>query len=92
MNHKNATSVVLDEITSSTTKNLGMDFKTSRQSSTSSNNLLKPDSNPWSSNTTDVEGSRNKSQSLTNIAGKLFGKKTRNSCFLSIRNCFEKRN
>ena len=69
LNHKNTTSVALDEITSSTTKNLPMDFQTSRQSSTSSNNLLKPDSNLWSANTTDAEVSRTKSQSLTNIAG-----------------------
>ncbi len=55
-----------------------MDSKTSRQSSTSSNNLLKPDSNLWSSNTTDVEALRTKSQSLTNIAGKLFRKKKSN--------------
>jgi hypothetical protein len=78
LNHKNTTTAVLDEIASSTTKNLAMDSKTSRQSSTSSNNLLKPDSNLWSSNTTDVEALRTKSQSLTNIAGKLFRKKKSN--------------
>jgi len=78
LNHKNTTTAVLDEITSSATKNLAMDSKTSRQSSTSSDNLLKPDSNLWSSNTTDVEALRTKSQSLTNIAGKLFRKKKSN--------------
>jgi hypothetical protein len=78
LNHKNTTTAVLDEIASSTTKNLAMDSKTSRQSSTSSNNLLKPDSNLWSSNTTDVEALRTKSQSLTNIAGKLFRKNKSN--------------
>jgi hypothetical protein len=73
LNHKNTTSVALDEITSSsTTKNLAMDFQTSRQSSTSSHNLLKPDSNLWSASTPDAEALRNKSQSLTNIAGNRF--------------------
>lgn len=61
---------MVDETTSSIGKNLAMDYKTSRQSSTSSNNLLKPDSNLWSTNTNDVELSRYKSQSLSNIAGK----------------------
>lgn len=48
-----------------------MDYKTSRQSSTSSNNLLKPENNLWGANINDVELLRNKSQSLSNIAGKL---------------------
>jgi hypothetical protein len=70
LNHKTTTSVVVDETTSSTPKKLGMDYKTSRQSSTSSNNLLKPDSHLWGQNITDAETLRNKSQSLSNIAGK----------------------
>ncbi len=57
--------------TTSATKNLAMDYKISRQSSTSSNNLLKPDSHVWDTNLNDVELLRNKSQSLSNIAGKL---------------------
>jgi hypothetical protein len=56
--------------TTSATKNLAMDYKISRQSSTSSNNLLKPDGNLWSANASDLESLRNQSQSLSNIAGK----------------------
>ncbi len=62
----------MDETASSSTKkNLAMDYKTSRQSSTSSNNLLKPDIHVWDTNPNDVELVRHKSQSLTNIAGNL---------------------
>jgi len=71
LNHKNTTSVVVDETASSTKKNLAMDYKTSRQSSTSSNNLLKPDNNPWNTTYNENELMRNKSQSISNIAGKL---------------------
>ena len=70
LNHKNTTSITLDESASSTAKNLTMDNnKISRQSSTSSNNLLKPDSHIWTDNTIDIDALRNKSQSLSNIAG-----------------------
>jgi hypothetical protein len=59
----------LDETIPSTTtiKNTPVDYKLSQQSSTSSNNLLKPDNNPWNN---DSDLLRNKSQSLSNIAGK----------------------
>jgi len=60
-----------------------MDYKPSRQSSTSSNNLLKPDINIWGTNVNDAELLKNKSQSLTNIAGKFKFKFTKkNSIFL----------
>ena len=64
---------MLDERVSSSsiTKNLTMENKISRQSSVTSNNLLKPDSNVWTDSTSDVEVLRNKSQSLSNIAGKI---------------------
>ncbi len=68
MNHK-STTIHLDETIPSTTtiKNTPVDYKLSQQSSTSSNNLLKPDNNPWNN---DSDLLRNKSQSLSNIAGK----------------------
>jgi hypothetical protein len=55
----------------STTKNIPIDYKLSHQSSTSSNNLLKPDNNPWNTTYNENELMRNKSQSISNIAGKL---------------------
>ena len=67
MNHKTTTSIHLDEINPPLTRNLQLDQKLSQQSSTSSNNLLKPDSNPWSN---DSDLLRNKSQSISNIAGR----------------------
>jgi len=48
-----------------------IDHKLSQQSSTSSNNLLKPDSNLWNTPNNDNELMRNKSQSISNIAGKI---------------------
>jgi hypothetical protein len=71
LNHQHTTSIVLDETPSSTTKNLAMDYKTSRQSSTSSNNLLKPDIHLWGPTLNDIESTKIKSQSLSNIAGKI---------------------
>ena len=47
-----------------------MDSKTSRQSSTSSNNLLKADTHLWGTNINNLELMRNTSLSLSNIAGK----------------------
>lgn len=61
----------MDETITPPTKNISTDYKLSQQSSISSNNLLKPDSNPWSTNNNnDLESTRNKSQSISNIAGK----------------------
>ncbi|CAF1252703.1 unnamed protein product [Adineta steineri] len=70
LNHKNTTAIHLDETSLSTSKNFPLDHKISQQSSISSNNFLKPDNNPWNSNnnTNDVDLSRNKSQSISNIA------------------------
>ncbi|CAF3387590.1 unnamed protein product [Rotaria sp. Silwood1] len=68
LNHKNTTTIALDETILSTTKNLPLDYKSSRKSSTSSNNLLKPDNNLWNTNINDVELVKSKSQSLSNIA------------------------
>lgn len=68
MNHKTTTTIHLDEINPPTNKNMQLDQKLSQQSSTSSNNLLKPDSNPWG---IDSDLLRNKSQSISNIAGKI---------------------
>ncbi|CAF1353705.1 unnamed protein product [Adineta steineri] len=70
LNHKNTTAIHLDETSLSTSKNFPLDPKISQQSSISSNNFLKPDNNPWNSNnnTNDVDLSRNKSQSISNIA------------------------
>lgn len=68
LNHKTTTTIHLDEINSpSTNRTLPLDQKLSQQSSTSSNNLLKPDGNPWNN---ENELMRNKSQSISNIAGK----------------------
>jgi hypothetical protein len=93
LNHKNATSGPLDETTLSTANNLAMDYKASRQSSASSNNLLKHDNNLWGTSMNDVESMRNKSQSISNIAGKVplinfryFKKKTKFP-FFYYRNC-----
>ncbi len=55
----------------SLTKTVPLDHRTSQPSSPSSNNLLKPDNNPWNTNNNDVDLSRMKSQSISNIAGKL---------------------
>ncbi|CAF1013702.1 unnamed protein product [Rotaria sp. Silwood1] len=68
LNHKNTTTIALDETILSTTKNLPLDYKSSRKSSTSSNNLLKPDNTLWNTNINDVELVKSKSQSLSNIA------------------------
>jgi hypothetical protein len=65
-----------------------MDCKTSRQSSTSSNNLLKPDINIWGTNINDVELLKNKSQSLSNIAGKLKLKLKTKFSFFFIQKLF----
>ena len=67
LNHKTTTTIHLEENNPPTNKTLPLDQKLSQQSSTSSNNLLKPDGNPWN---TENELMRNKSQSISNIAGK----------------------
>ncbi|CAF3423815.1 unnamed protein product [Rotaria sp. Silwood1] len=70
LNHKNTTTIALDETILSTTKNLPLDYKSSRKSSTSSNNLLKPDNNLWNTNINDVELVKSKSQSLKTVLKK----------------------
>jgi hypothetical protein len=69
-NHKNTAIIHMDETVPSTTKMLPVDHKQSRESSINSNNLLKPETNLWNMNDKDVELMRNKSQSISNIAGK----------------------
>ena len=70
MNHKNATVIHLEEISPAIPKNSPVDYKISQQSSISSNNLLRPDSNPWNANTNDGDLSKLKSPSISNIAGR----------------------
>jgi len=68
-----------------TTKNTPIDYKISQQSSISSNNLLKPDNNPWNSNNNDVDLMRIKSPSISNIAGKSIIRRIR---FFILKRCF----
>jgi hypothetical protein len=68
LNHKHTT-LHLDEPIS-TAKSLSVDHKMSQPSITSANNLLRPDSNPWNTNNNDGELLKNKSPSISNIAGK----------------------
>ena len=72
LNHKTSTTIHLDEATPSTTINFPVDYKLNQQSSVSSNNLLKPDSNLWHMTSSESELMRNKSPSISNIAGKSF--------------------
>jgi hypothetical protein len=76
LNHKASTAIHLDEIMASTNKNIPLDYKLSQQSTTSSNNLLKPDNNPWNN---ESELIRNKSQSISNIAETVIKKETKES-------------
>jgi hypothetical protein len=69
LNHK-STTIHLDEAIPLTIKTPAVDYKLSQQSSTSSNNLLKPDNNSWNTGNNDSDLMRNKSQSISNIAGK----------------------
>jgi hypothetical protein len=73
LNHKASTTIHLDEIIPPpTNKNVPVDYKLSQQSSTSSNNLLRPDNNPWNNNNTNESDlMRIKSPSISNIAGKI---------------------
>ncbi|CAF2207460.1 unnamed protein product [Rotaria magnacalcarata] len=68
LNHKNTITIPLDETLSSPGKNLSMDYKSGRKSSTDSNNLLKPDSDLWTATINDVDLLKTKAQSITNIA------------------------
>ncbi|CAF4773252.1 unnamed protein product [Rotaria sp. Silwood1] len=79
LNHKNTTTIHLDETIPATTKTFPADYKISQQSSISSNNLLKPDSNPWNTNNSDVELMRAKSQSISNIAETVIKQETKDS-------------
>ncbi|CAF3567750.1 unnamed protein product [Rotaria sordida] len=80
LNHKNIVTIPLDEaISLSTIKNAPLEYKTSRQSSTSSNNLLKPDNNLWNTSIGNVELMKSKSQSLSNIAETVLKKETKES-------------
>jgi hypothetical protein len=66
------TTIHLDETIPPRTKTAPLDNKLSQQSSTSSNNLLKPDNNPWDTSYNENDLLKNKSQSISNIAGKNF--------------------
>ncbi|CAF0829546.1 unnamed protein product [Adineta steineri] len=80
LNHKNTTTnILLDETIPSASKHLTIDYETNPASSTSSNSLLKPETNLWVANMTDVESMKNKSQSLSNIAETVLKKETRGS-------------
>ncbi|CAF3321374.1 unnamed protein product [Rotaria socialis] len=80
LNHKNTTTIHLDETTSAAGKNFPIEYKLSQQSSICSNNLLKPDSNPWgSNNNNDADIMRMKSQSISNIAETVIKKETKES-------------
>ncbi|CAF0762369.1 unnamed protein product [Adineta steineri] len=80
LNHKNTTTnSLLDETIPSASKHLTIDYETNPASSTSSNSLLKPETNLWVANMTDVESMKNKSQSLSNIAETVLKKETRGS-------------
>ncbi|CAF1289067.1 unnamed protein product [Rotaria sordida] len=80
LNRKNTTTTIhLDETIPTTPKTFPIDYKISQQSSISSNNLLKPDSNPWNTNNIDVELMRTKSQSISNIAETVIKKETKES-------------
>jgi hypothetical protein len=71
LNNKNTTTINMDETIPTTPKTVPIDYKLNQQFSTSSNNLLKPDNNPWNTNNNENELMRNKSQSISNIAGKI---------------------
>ncbi|UJR14106.1 hypothetical protein I4U23_001102 [Adineta vaga] len=79
LNHKTTTMIHLDEINSPPAKTFPLDYKISQQSSISSNNLLKPEGNPWNNNNTDADLMRNKSQSISNIAETVIKKETKES-------------
>ncbi|UJR33062.1 hypothetical protein I4U23_020521 [Adineta vaga] len=80
LNHKNTTtSILMDETNPLPSKHLTSDYEISRQSSTSSNILLKPDTNVWNANSSDVETIRNKSPSLSNIAETVLKKENKES-------------
>ncbi|CAF3951774.1 unnamed protein product [Rotaria sp. Silwood2] len=79
LNHKNTTTISLDETILPTPKNLPLDYKSSRKSSTSSNNLLKPDNSLWNTDINDIELMKSKSQSLSNIAETVLKKEKKES-------------
>ncbi|CAF1160250.1 unnamed protein product, partial [Adineta ricciae] len=79
LNHKTTTTIHLDEVHPPPSKSFPLDYKISQQSSISANNLLKPDSNPWNTNSNDVDLTRNKSQSISNIAETVIKKETKES-------------
>lgn len=72
LNHKNtSTSIHLEDVNPSVARTLSVEQKLTGQPSTSSNNLLKPDNIPWNLAPGDIETMRNKSPSISNIAGNL---------------------
>lgn len=70
LNHKPSTTIQIEETPVPVKPLPVIDYKLSQQSSTGSNNLLKPESVPWNANPNENELMRNKSQSISNIAGR----------------------